>query len=123
MSQGRCAGCGEVGKVPVVREHVRYCRDYARLHASKPDQALDPADEFERWKDEQRDAERAVSRQAAVTEADRRRAEQQGRWVTPPDILGDDDVLPEFKDWLDSLEPSTREAKDTAGEITDEHRN
>jgi hypothetical protein len=70
-----------------VREHTRYCRKYKELYATRPKQALDPEDEFIRWRDGDRAGERDDRRQAAVDEADRRRAVQAGRWATPPDIL------------------------------------
>jgi hypothetical protein len=90
MSQGRCAGCGHLRRNSLaVREHTRYCPQFAALHAEHPEQALEPEAEFTRWVAEQRSGERAARRDAAVTEADRRRAEQKERWKTPPDILGE----------------------------------
>lgn len=87
---GRCAGCGEMNKdILAVREHVRYCPDYARLYAEHPERAHEPGKEWERWITEQRAAERAARREAAIDEADRRRAAQKQRWRTPPDILED----------------------------------
>jgi hypothetical protein len=89
MIMGRCAGCGEKGNAHLLREHIRYCQDYARLHAGHPEQALAPEEEFVRWKKDQRSGERAGRREAAIDEADRRRAVQADRWATPPDIVED----------------------------------
>ena len=89
VSSGRCAGCGKVGTLAEVSEHTRDCRDFRLLFTEDPDRALHPADEFERWAAEDRPAQRAGARQAKVTEADRRRAEQAERWRTPADILED----------------------------------
>lgn len=91
MMPGRCAGCGETSKdVPAVREHVRYCPGYQRLHAEHPERALEPEQEFARYVREQRADDRAGRREAVIAEADRRRAEQASRWRTPADILEED---------------------------------
>jgi hypothetical protein len=73
----------------VTREHTRYCPQFKDLYARDPDRALDPEAEFIRWRDNDRADFRAGRRDAAVTEVERRRAEQKARWATPPDILED----------------------------------
>lgn len=70
-----------------MREHARYCNKYKALYAEHPERALDPEAEFIRWRDVDRAGERDDRRQAAVDEADRRRAVQTDRWKTPDDIL------------------------------------
>jgi hypothetical protein len=88
MATGRCAGCGMVDRRGLlVREHTRYCREYAALYAEHPDRALEPEVEFVRWVIEQRADERAGRREEIIAEAGRRRAAQEDRWQTPPDIL------------------------------------
>lgn len=87
---GRCAGCGLTEKnADEVREHTRYCPSFAVLFAADPGRALDPEAEYIRWVEFDRAGVRSDRRDAHVTEADRRRAEQRDRWRTPPDILGD----------------------------------
>jgi hypothetical protein len=87
---GRCAGCGLTNKnAEYVREHTRYCEDFpAAWRAAKPGVSLDPVDVHLRWVTSGDRAEfRQERKDAAVTEADRRRAAQKARWATPPDIL------------------------------------
>ena len=85
---GRCAGCGLVNRnSAVVREHVRYCPEFLNLFLTAPERALEPEDEFARYRDEDRQADRQKHKDDAISEADRRRAEQAARWETPPDLL------------------------------------
>jgi hypothetical protein len=87
---GRCAGCGLIDRnADKVKEHTRYCPDFAALFLVSPEQALDPEAEFTRWRDIERAVARENSKQAAVDEADRRRAEQEARWETPEDPLAE----------------------------------
>lgn len=87
---GRCAGCGLTNKnADLVREHTRYCMPFRSLYLEYPEAALDPGDEYIRWREAERGEERQEHKDAAVSEADRRRAVQQARWKTPPDILED----------------------------------
>lgn len=109
MSQGRCAGCGEMGTAAEVSEHIRACTPYRQLFDDSPERALAPEEELRRWQEEDRPGERAGRKEAAVSEADRRRGEQRARWETPPDPLEDD----EDDGWRD------REALITAWEIID----
>lgn len=85
---GRCAGCGQIDKnADVTREHTRYCRQFGQLYRLAPERALDPEAEYARWVEFDRAEMRSGRRDAHVTEADRRRAEQKARWRTPPDPL------------------------------------
>lgn len=85
---GRCAGCGLTDRdADKTREHVRYCPAYKALHDQSPERALDPEAEYERWIQLERGIAREGRKVAAVHEVERRRAEQTGRWATPPDIL------------------------------------
>lgn len=86
--QGRCAGCGRVDKRAAdTQEHTRYCPDYRRLFHEYPERALEPSLEYIRWSAAERGEQREERKQAVVEEADQRRADQQQRWATPPDIL------------------------------------
>jgi len=87
---GRCAGCGLTDRnADKVREHARYCPEYKTLYQESPERALDPEAEFTRYKEAERAGDRQVRREAAVTEAERRRAVQTARWETPPDLLSE----------------------------------
>jgi hypothetical protein len=87
---GRCAGCGLIDRnADKVREHTRYCQDFAALYLVSPERALDPEAEFIRWRDEDRARIRQDNKDASVAEADRRRAEQEARWETPEDPLSE----------------------------------
>lgn len=70
-----------------VREHTRYCPDFAVLFAEHLERALDPEAEYVRWVEFDRAEMRSGRRDAHVAEADGRRAAQRERWRTPPDIL------------------------------------
>lgn len=89
---GRCAGCGQVDRdARVTEEHIRYCANFAAVYAEDPDKVLAPAAEFARWKADDRQDERDVRKEGVILVADQRRADQQARWATPPDILDDED--------------------------------
>jgi hypothetical protein len=75
-----------------MREHTRYCPEYADLFKAEPMRALEPGVEYARWADEQRADDRAEHREGAIAEADRRRAVQAERWKTPDDLLGGPDA-------------------------------
>jgi hypothetical protein len=87
---GRCAGCGMTDRnADRVKEHTRYCPDFAALFLVSSEQALDPEAEFVRWRDLERANAREDVKLAAIREAERRRAEQEARWETPPDPLSE----------------------------------
>jgi hypothetical protein len=102
----RCAGCGMRDKsAAAVREHIRYCPDYAALYARNPIAALEPVAEYRRWVAAERAGERAQHREDVIAVAEDRRAAQR-EMLSAPDILADDEV-------------DAREAMITAWEIVD----
>lgn len=51
MTRGRCAGCGkEDASCKKIKTHIASCPEYLELWTTDPDRALDPEEEFLRWK-------------------------------------------------------------------------
>jgi hypothetical protein len=73
VNQGRCAGCQETGELKAVEWHVLSCPDWARLYRDDPLSALPPGAEFERWRRDERDGERAEDLSARVADTVARR--------------------------------------------------
>jgi len=75
IRQGRCAGlgCGESGALKDIEWHVLSCLAWAALYQAGKD-PLDPAAEYDRWREEDLDRERAVASAARVADTQARRA-------------------------------------------------
>lgn len=86
MSAARCAGCGEVGPCHQVRDHVLRCPAYVALYREQPEKALAPEAEWERWREEDRDAEQSAARSETLERVfarlDAKREAQFSRWTT-----------------------------------------
>lgn len=83
---GRCV-CGKTGNVVAVRKHVLRCPEY--IAAFKAGTALDPADEYKRYQEGGKAAERQERVAAMRDEHSTRRAQQAARFAKLPDPLED----------------------------------
>lgn len=89
MAQGRCAGCGRTGECRAVQEHVMECPDWLRLYREDSARALPPAQELERWKAGDQQAERIVRLDTQIQATDDRRAAGTARFARRKDPLDD----------------------------------
>lgn len=90
--QGRCAGCtGPQANGPVreVTAHIVSCAGFARLYQQglRP---LEPAQEYARWLEQDRDREHAEDLAGRVDDTVRRRDASADRFAGD-DLLGDDE--------------------------------
>lgn len=68
MSRGRCAGCGyEDASCKKVRSHVQSCPEFVTLFKEHPERAIDPEDEYVRWKDHTESFEYQMAKDEAKT--------------------------------------------------------
>jgi hypothetical protein len=74
--QGRCAGCQETGELKRIDWHALSCAKLAQLYREDPERALAPAQEYARWRREERAEEHAedLARRVADTQGMRRRS-------------------------------------------------
>lgn len=89
MALGRCAGCGKTGSACKIKDHCVQCPRWLLLFQQDPARALDPAAEYIRWRDEDKNTERTERREQVVVTTDASRAASLARFATPPDILAD----------------------------------
>jgi hypothetical protein len=87
--QGRCAGCLETGVLREVVMHFAQCDDWGLLYQAGKN-PLEPAAEYARWLEQDRDAEHAADLAFRVDDTVARRTASADRF-TEPDLLGDDD--------------------------------
>lgn len=86
MSAGRCAGCGKSSSsCKAIEKHVMTCPEFIALYKADPAAALDPEQEYVRYRDEtDHDAVRAENRDARlsarIAEVDVQRDKQEARW-------------------------------------------
>lgn len=59
-AQGRCAGDGETGELKDIAWHVLSCPQWAALYRKDPAAALQPAEEYARWRAEEAADEHAA---------------------------------------------------------------
>ncbi len=90
--QGKCAGCAApegVGPVKAIERHIVGCDAFAGLYQQglRP---LEPAQEYARWLEQDRDAEHAADLAARVDDTVRRRDQSADRFAGE-DLLGDED--------------------------------
>ncbi len=69
-----------------MQAHVASCPEWLALYNNRPEQALEPVEEYARWQRDSREADRAASREALVAETDSRREVLANRYRTR-DIL------------------------------------
>lgn len=86
--QGRCAGCKENGELKRVAWHVLSCEKWAAVYRSSPAAALAPAQEYARWREQERAAEHAAGLQARIADTQARRVASVARF-SKADPLGD----------------------------------
>jgi hypothetical protein len=72
-AQGRCAGCQETGELKAVSWHVTACPKWAALYRADPAAALGPAQEFDRWADQERPGARADDLAGRVSDTQKMR--------------------------------------------------
>lgn len=72
-AQGRCAGCQETGPLNLIIWHLTGCASWAALYRKDPAAALGAAEEFARWRDEDRKDERRADLQERVADTEARR--------------------------------------------------
>lgn len=88
MCQGRCAGCGYVGRPDKARAHCGTCPEFAALYRRDPAGITTVEEEYENWAVHRRDAEKAAALAARVAGADARQARAADRFRTT-DLLED----------------------------------
>lgn len=89
--QGRCPGCGTTGPEAKITSHTAGCAKFARLYREDPDRAaLSPADEYKRWREQDKDSETSARIAGKVAATDAARAVTADRFRTPRDILEDE---------------------------------
>lgn len=90
MSRGRCAGCGyEDASCKKVRTHVNTCPEFLVLYKTEPARAIDPEDEFVRFKaltetfeyQEARDEEKSAKHAKYREDAERKLAVSKDRFA------------------------------------------
>jgi hypothetical protein len=71
--QGRCSGCQQAGPLKKIGAHVITCAAWAALYREDPAAALAPAEEYERWRAQDRAAEHQadLARRVSDTQANR----------------------------------------------------
>lgn len=87
-AQGRCAGCHAQDELKAAEWHVLCCEKWAALYRSDPAAALSPAEEYDRWRREDRSGERAADLQRRVVDTQAERAASVARFASV-DPLGD----------------------------------
>lgn len=70
-----------------LRQHVISCPAWAELYRTDRDRALDPAEEYARWEEQERGAERDRRVKESIAEVDAQRAAMADRFAKPRDIL------------------------------------
>jgi len=73
-AQGRCAGCQETGPLNLISWHLTVCPDWAALYRKDPAAVLGAAEEFARWRDEDRKDERRADLRERVADTEAKRA-------------------------------------------------
>jgi len=79
-AQGRCAGCLRTGPLSLIVQHLLVCSDWAALYRKDPAAVLGAAEEFARWRDEDRKDERRADLQGRVADTEARRAQSIARF-------------------------------------------
>lgn len=82
-AQGRCAGDGLTGELKRITAHVLGCEAWARLYRENSDAALMPAEEYERWRRDDRPAEHQEDLAGRVADTQARRAASVARFRRP----------------------------------------
>jgi hypothetical protein len=83
MAKGRCAGCGEMGTVKAVTEHILApCPKWLELFNTNHYRALDPGAEYRRWFKEERVVEKEQAREDKVTATNAAREAMADRFAT-----------------------------------------
>jgi hypothetical protein len=82
-AQGRCAGCQETGQIGLIIQHLVSCAKWAALYRADPAAALGAAEEFARWRDEDRLDERKADLSRRVADTEARRAASVARFRVP----------------------------------------
>ena len=78
--QGRCAGCAENGELKQVAWHVLSCEKWAALYRGDPAAALPPAQEYARWREQDRADEHAAALRGRIDDTQGRRAASVARF-------------------------------------------
>jgi hypothetical protein len=78
--QGRCAGCEVNGELKQVAWHVLLCEKWAALYRENPAAALPPAQEYARWREQDRAAEHAAALRERIGDTQDRRAASVARF-------------------------------------------
>lgn len=92
MATGRCSGCGRIGSLRKINQHVIDCSQYIELFVSAPLRCLAPAEEYQRYQAQEHSAvakaeHRGARLAARFAEINRHQAAATVRWQRPPDIL------------------------------------
>lgn len=96
MSAGRCAGCGfQNVSCQKVKRHVVDCPDYIELFRTDPGRALDPEEEYQRYKAEDDSPEARLDRkmdriERLDTMLDARRQAHRERFTAYDPLLDDE---------------------------------
>jgi len=91
MSAGRCAGCGKTGPPKPLRTHVTECGAWLAL---PPSRQLGPEREYQRWLEQDRDAERDARRAQAIEATTAAHAQAGERFASSRDL---DAILDEME--------------------------
>jgi hypothetical protein len=79
-AQGRCAGCKVTGELPAVTWHVLSCHDWAALYLKDPAAALPPAQEYERWRRDDRAGEHRAGLEGRIADTQAQQAASVARF-------------------------------------------
>jgi hypothetical protein len=78
--QGRCAGCRKTGELKPIVLHVIMCADWAALYQKDPAAALGAAEEYQRWRRDDRPAEHEADLKLRIADTQGRRAASVARF-------------------------------------------
>lgn len=79
-AQGRCAGDGKTGELRKIEWHVARCDKWAHLYRTDPAAALSPAEEYSRWRAQERQDEHAADLAGRVADTQAQRAASVARF-------------------------------------------
>ena len=79
-AQGRCAGCQETGPQKRIEWHILTCGKWAALYQRDRSRALGAAQEYARWRQEDKAAERGADLQRRVADTVAQRKASVGRF-------------------------------------------
>jgi hypothetical protein len=82
-AQGRCAGCQETGPLKRVEWHLLSCGKWAALYLEDRTRALGAAQEYARWRAEDKPGERSADLGRRVADTVAQRARSVGRFKRP----------------------------------------